>query len=253
VIKPNSWSLSRFSQDDKEVTNEILINSQESVITDDGQLKDLITDEGQLKDLMATKEANKTEKINDDSQSKDAPPERRRSERLKEILLTTLEKNEMMAKQRSLEGNDKKSYSISDISNDVLGNLAKDMGVLVQNNDFATFDMLKDLENTRNCLYAKHTNKNVLNSCVEIEEFVPEEEKLVLEDDHDSESDLGEMVILQSKEKSKVGKKKFKFSPGGRKQDQEDLGLLDSRIIPVNLNKRKNKGKNDSSRFILEL
>ena len=97
-----------LSQDDKEVTNEIFINSLESVITDDGQLKDLITDEGHLKDLMATREGNKTVKINDDSQSKDAPPERRRSERLKkEILLTMLEKNEMMAKKRSLEGNKK--------------------------------------------------------------------------------------------------------------------------------------------------
>ena len=97
----------------------------------------------------------------------------------------------------------------------MLGNLAKDMGVLVQNNDFATFDMLKDLENARNCLYAKHTNKNVLNSCVEIEEFVPEEEKLVLEDDHDSESDFGEMVILQSKEKSKLGKRNSNSPQGG--------------------------------------
>jgi len=39
--------------------------------------------------------------------------------------------------------------------------------------------------------------------------------------------------------------KKFRFSLGRRKQDQEDLGLQDSRniCIPVNLNKRKNKGK----------
>jgi len=50
-------------------------------------------------------------------------------------------------------------------------------------------------------------------------------------------------VIQKSLIKDRSVKKKFTFSPRGRKQDQEYLGLLDSRnkCIPVNLNKRKNK------------
>jgi len=53
-----------------------------------------------------------------------------------------------------------------------------------------------------------------------------------------------EMIVLKSNSKSKLSKKKkFIFSPGGRKQDQENPGLPDSRNILVNLNKRKNKGK----------
>ena len=40
--------------------------------------------------------------------------------------------------------------------------------MLVPDNDFATFDMLKDLENARNCLHAKYLNQSDKNNNVEI-------------------------------------------------------------------------------------
>jgi hypothetical protein len=53
------------------------------------------------------------------------------------------------------------------------------------------------------------------------------------------------LLLQKSKMKNKSNKKKFIFSPGGRKQDQEDPGLQDSRenSIPVNLKKRKKQRK----------
>jgi hypothetical protein len=61
-------------------------------------------------------------------------------------------------------------------------------------------------------------------------------------------------MVQQSNKKKAVGKKKVKFSIGGRKHDQEVLGSQDSRdvSIPVNLNKRKRQRKNGSPRTDLE-
>jgi hypothetical protein len=128
----------------------------------------------------------------------------------------------------------------------MLNGLAKNMGVLVSDTQFATFDMLKELEIARNCLHSKQNNKFKLNTCVEIAEFVPDEKQVICIDSSEEDFDLEEMLIQQSKEKSKFGKKeKNSFSLGGRKQDQEDPDLLDSRNlnIPMNLNKRKNQRK----------
>jgi hypothetical protein len=95
----------------------------------------------------------------------------------------------------------------------VLHNLAKDMGVLVEDTDFASFDMLKELETARNCLHLKQINQSKPNSCVE---FVPCEDHIINIVSSDEDSDIGEMLFQQSKEKSKFGRKKrFGFSPGG--------------------------------------
>ena len=110
--------------------------------------------------------------------TKEVLPERR-SERLKkDVHLTTMEKNETLAKKRSLEGTIKPSQSLSDIDNAELNNLAKCMGVLVHENNFATFDMLKDLESARNCLYAKHQKQTVSEKPSEIVEFAVDKENL---------------------------------------------------------------------------
>ena len=130
---------------------------------------------------------------------------------------------------------------MSDIDNAELNNLAKCMGVLVHENNFATFDMLKDLESARNCLYAKHQKQTVSEKPSEIVECAVDKEVLTIEEIDEEESKLEEFVIQKSLIKDRPVKKKFTLSPRGRKQDQEDLGLLDSRnkCIPVNLNKRK--------------
>jgi len=68
---------------------------------------------------------------------------------------------------------------------------------------------------------------------------------LTIEKIDEEESKLEEFVIQKSLIKDRSVKKKFTFSPSGRKKDQEDLGLLDSRnkCIPMNLNKRKKQKK----------
>jgi len=111
--------------------------------------------------------------------------------------------------------------------------------------------LLKDLDIARNCLLIKHVNKPNIITEVETVEFNPAEENIpVIVEITDDDSGLEMLVIQKSKGKTKTGMKKCKVSLGRRKQDQEDLGLHNSRNvkIPMNLNKRKNKGKNDDTR-----
>jgi hypothetical protein len=70
--------------------NESIINSQESIITDDGGERDKVLDDRCFRDKICSDEEKDKDQV-----------ERRRSERLKkEIHLTTKEKNETMAKKK---------------------------------------------------------------------------------------------------------------------------------------------------------
>jgi hypothetical protein len=80
----------------------------------------------------------------------------RRSERLKrEIHITTQEKMEAMAKKRCLEGNPNKTSTLNDVSSDQLHSIAKNMGVIVADDNFAIINLIKDIETARNYLYSK--------------------------------------------------------------------------------------------------
>jgi hypothetical protein len=68
-----------------------------------------------------------------------------------------------------LEGTSSAHLLFSDLTVDTLKNLSADMGVLVDQNHFDAFDIMKELEISRNKLYAK-TTKKVNN--VQIEEVV---------------------------------------------------------------------------------
>jgi hypothetical protein len=71
--------------------------------------------------------------------------EMRRSERLKkDISLTTMEKNERMTKKRNLEGNTTQHNSFSALPIDDIVNITANMGVIVDENDSDTFDLLKE-------------------------------------------------------------------------------------------------------------
>jgi hypothetical protein len=130
-----------------------VFNSQESVLTDDGGEKAI--------EVEINEDAGK---MNQDKEPlKDDQPERRRSDRLKkEVHLTTNEKSEAMAKNRNLEGNSKLPRNLSNVDNLNLNIIAKNMGVVVQKDNFATFDLLKDLESARNCLYSKQRLLNLI-------------------------------------------------------------------------------------------
>jgi len=82
--------------------------------------------------------------------------DRRMSERFKkDITLTTKEKNERMARKRNLEGTCSNQNMFSILSIEVITDLATDMEVEVDNSDFGTFDLLKDLECARHDLFVK--------------------------------------------------------------------------------------------------
>lgn len=205
------------TQDGRSEMEGVVFQSQESVLTNDGQADPMggVADISTGKIPVVEEVGPSTERMKKEEKPK-MPQVERRSESLKgEIHLTTQEKNEDMAKKRNLEGNRKTTHALADVENIVLHSLAKDMGVLVVDNDFASFDMLKELERARNCLHSKQLNKIVPSNCLEIVEFVPN-------DNHSNDiicsnvdSDVEEMLIQQSLEKNKFGrKKKFSFSPG---------------------------------------
>lgn len=193
------------------VEGEILINSQDSELTEVGNDKAMVISNN-LEAVVKTT-------LLEGGQSKNIQQNRRRSERLKkDVHLTTLDKYEALAKKRSLEGNSKKHQNISELDNIMLDCLAKDMGVVVQDNGFATFDLIKDLETARNCLYDKHQNMNVNDKIIEEVEFIHEEEKLSVDENQEDGSDYEMFKIHSVSLKSKL-KKKFILSPKGRKQD----------------------------------
>lgn len=140
-----------------EGVQENIINSQESVITEDGidsNQAPMINVEGKLSDPAVT-----------ETNAMEAQPERRSECLQKDIHLTTLEKNEDYAKKRCMEGNSDTSHSLSRIENAQLNDLAKNMCVVIHDANFATFDIIKDLEAARNFLYNKHKKPVVETSC----------------------------------------------------------------------------------------
>jgi hypothetical protein len=82
--------------------------------------------------------------------------ERRRSEILKkDTSLTTMEKTEIAGAKKNLEGNSLKSNSFAVLSIEEIIHTTSEMGVMLDVNDLATFDLLDDLETARNDLYQK--------------------------------------------------------------------------------------------------
>lgn len=100
------------NHDDRAMIDGAIINSQESVITDEGQTGSLVgaTDINTEKMPLVVGDSLNTEKMQDDGEAKVPQAERRRSERLNGVIhLTMLERNAAIAKKRNLEGNTKKT------------------------------------------------------------------------------------------------------------------------------------------------
>lgn len=143
------------------------------------------------------------------------------------MLLTTQEKNKIMAKKRCMEGNSSHTVALFDIQNTKMCSLAKNMGVIIEEEDFDTFDMLKELKIARSNLYDKQqSNKqNEQSDIIEISE--DEGETLLIEwyREASSESEDFLLSISEKKNANKGRKKKVKIS--------------DSEGIKVPLNVRK--------------
>jgi hypothetical protein len=195
--------------------NDTLINSQESVITDYGnnsaqvQLVKLVDSQGApkvaQKDVMGVQ------------------PKRRSECLKKDIHLTTMEKNEAYAKKRALEGNIDTSHSLSDIDNVHLNDLAKNMGVVIHDDNFSTFDILKDLEAARNCLFNKHQKKSIDDSACDSVVFDPEKAIILIDDSEGDDMEFENLLLQKSKMKNKSNKKKFIFSLGGGSKTRKIL------------------------------
>lgn len=86
---------------------------------------------------------------------------RRRGEMLKkDSNLTTKEKIEKAAQIKNLEGNSTRANSFSVLSVEDIINVSSDMGIVLDDKDFDTFDLLKQLECARNELFLKQADKN---------------------------------------------------------------------------------------------
>jgi hypothetical protein len=79
----------------------------------------------------------------------DQQQERRSARLKKEIIMTTQEKNDIMAKKRNLEGNTSSKFTISELSHNSMHDMSKKMGVIVDNSTSNSFDLLKEIENAR--------------------------------------------------------------------------------------------------------
>jgi hypothetical protein len=157
-------------------------------------------------------------------------PERRRSERLKKDTgLTTMEKLEKAGAKKNLEGNSKTTNSFSILSVDDIIHTTADMGIVVDSNNFATFDLINELENARNDLYHKQNEQKMKSQtdAVEIEKKV---EGQVFELDwlHEESSETEDFILVESRKKKRENRKKLKISPlkQGTNQDQEVPGLI---------------------------
>jgi len=85
---------------------------------------------------------------------KDQPKERRSDRLLKDIIMTTQEKTNLMAKKRNLKGNTTSTSTFSNLHHD-LHVISKKMGVVVENENSNSFDILKEIETARMNLFNK--------------------------------------------------------------------------------------------------
>ena len=85
----------------------------------------------------------------------------RRSERLKkDATLTNVEEVERNAHKTNLEGNSYNYNSFSALLNDDIAHVTFCMGIVVEDNSFDTFNLVRDLEKARDDLYQKQMLKN---------------------------------------------------------------------------------------------
>jgi len=87
----------------------------------------------------------------------------------------------------------------------MLSKLAKNMGVVTQSENFATFDIINDLEVARNCLFVKQQKKVNESIPLEIVEFISENDNSGMFEITDVNSDVEEMLIVQSNKKEISG------------------------------------------------
>jgi hypothetical protein len=128
------------------LSDDTIVNTQESEIMDiDGG-----TQRGEV--LLQSDYAVHSEEAN--------PVQERRSERLKKITpLTNLEEMERNVQEANLEGIYSNYNSFSVLLDDDISHITSCMGIVVEDNNFDTFNLIRDLEKARDDLYQKQILK----------------------------------------------------------------------------------------------
>lgn len=175
-------------------------------------------------------------------------PMRRRSDRLKkETTMTTMEKNERMARKRNLEGNQWVSNSFTALPIDVFSSITADMGVDTCGNCLETFNLVKNLEQARDDIYQRQNESKAATQTESVESAQLNDSSSV-EWLHEETSETDDFILVESRKKERENRKKLKVSPcsKGLWQDQENPGLPKIRgrkpKAPPSKN-RKNKNK----------
>ena len=204
------------------MSDDNIVNTQDSVQEEDNNL---INKDGRLNEHGVN-----TGDIGVVPEQKAYKIQERRSERLKkDTRMTTMEKIEKAGAKKNLEGNSKITNSFSILSVEDIIQTTADMGILVDSNNFDTFDLINDLENARNDLYHKQIEqkKKSQTDSVEIEK---KDEGQIHELDwlHEESSETENFILVESRKKRRKNRKKLKISPLKQviDQDQEVPGLI---------------------------
>lgn len=131
----------------------------------------------------------------------------------KDTSLNTMEKVEKQAKKRNLEGNLPTTNAFSALPIEEIVNTVSDMGISMNHDDFATFDLLQTLEVARDDMYLKQCEKNQASQTESVE--IPEisEAPLQLEWMHEESSESEDFILVESRRRKREKRKTVKFSP----------------------------------------
>jgi hypothetical protein len=108
-----------------------------------------------------------------------------------------------MAKKRNLEGTRTNHNMFLALPVDDIVDLSTCMGVDINKYDFATFDLLKDLECARHDLFTKEQDKNLKTQTETVGESYATKSPLPIEWVQDESSDTEDFILVLSKKKAR--------------------------------------------------
>lgn len=208
--KGNSVTISKIS----EVASQTVSLSPEVFIPDDGiintqgSIEMEVGENEKVTYLSALEMESLTKEVEAEKMEVWQDHERRRSDRLKKTTtMTTMEKNLKMAKKGNLEGNPSSFNCFSVLLIEEMVNVTSNMGIDLNENDFDTFNLLKDLEKARDDLYYKQINKASDPQTESVEDMQANKASLVLEWIQEESSEIDEFILVESrKRKKKIGR-----------------------------------------------
>lgn len=214
--KGNSVTISKIS----EVASQTVSLSPEVFIPDDGiintqgSIEMEVGENEKVTYLSALEMESLTKEVEAEKMEVWQDHERRRSDRLKKTTtMTTMEKNLKMAKKGNLEGNPSSFNCFSVLLIEEMVNVTSNMGIDLNENDFDTFNLLKDLEKARDDLYYKQINKASDPQTESVEDMQANKASLVLEWIQEESSEIDEFVLVESRKRKKKIGRMLKFLP----------------------------------------